>query len=364
MARTRIAVAGAGVIGRRHIELVDESEEAVLVALADPAPLAVDLARMLDVPLYPRVDALLDAVRPDAVIVATPNASHMADGLACVTRGVPALIEKPVADTLEAAERLVEAAERAGVPLLVGHHRRHSPLLAAARAIVDEGVLGGLVAVTGTAMFRKPDRYFAEARWRTQPGGGPLLINMIHEVDDLRALCGDIVEVQAIASSAARGHAVEDTAAIVLRFANGALGTVMLSDSAAAVKSWEQTSGENAIYAHCDDEDCYVLSGARGSLGIPTMRLRTYDGEASWTAPYRTTIVDVHRTDPLAHQLAHFCAVARAEAEPRVSGRDGLETLRATLAIADAAVTGTRITIRAGGATHDVNAGDATRDGA
>jgi predicted dehydrogenase len=345
MVRTRIAVAGAGVIGRRHIELVRESDEATLVALADPAPPAVDLARTLRVPLFPRLDALLDAVRPEAVIVATPNASHVADGLACVANGIPALVEKPIADTLEGADELVQAAERAGVPLLVGHHRRHSPLLAAAQAIVDEGRLGPLVTVTGSATFRKPDRYFAEAPWRTQPGGGPLLINMIHEVDDLRMLCGDIVEVQAIASSAARGHAVEDTAAIVLRFANGALGTFMLSDSAASVKSWEQTSGENAMYARCDDEDCYVLSGTRGSLGVPTMRLRTYDGEASWTAPYATTVVDAQRADPLVRQLSHFCAVARGEAQPRVSGRDALATLRVTLAIARAAATGERIAI-------------------
>ena len=345
MVRTRIAVAGAGVIGRRHIELVCESDEATLVALADPAPHARGLARALGVPCYPRLDALLDADRPDAVIVATPNASHVADGLACVAHGVAALVEKPIADTLDGAKRLVAAAERASVPLVVGHHRRHSPLLAAAKAVIDEGTLGPLVAVAGSATFRKPDRYFAEAAWRAQPGGGPLLINMIHEVDDLRMLCGDIVEVQAIASSATRGHAVEDTAAIVLRFASGALCTFLLSDSAAAPRSWEQTSGENAIYAHCDDEDCYVLSGTRGTLGVPTMRLRTYDGEASWTAPCRTAIIDVQRADPLARQLAHLCAVARGGVPPRVSGRDALETLRVTLAIAEAAASGRRIAL-------------------
>ena len=339
----RLAVAGAGAIGRRHIELVRASDDASLVAIADPAPHATRLAAALGVPSFARLDELLDAVRPDAVIVATPNSAHVDDGLACVARCVPALIEKPIADTLDAAERLCTAAERAGVALLVGHHRRHSPLLAAAKAVIDDGVLGRLVCVTGSATFRKPDRYFADAPWRTQPGGGPLLINMIHEVDDLRALCGDIVEVQAIASSAARGHAGEDSAGIVLRFASGALGTFMLSDAAASVQSWEQTSGENPMYAHCDDEDCYVLSGTRGSLGVPTMRLRTYEGEASWTAPYATRIVDVHRADPLERQLAHFCAVVRDAAQPRVSAREGLETLRVTLAIAKAAATGVRV---------------------
>jgi predicted dehydrogenase len=343
MARSRIAVAGAGVIGRRHIELACASDETALVAIADPAPPAAELARALGVAWYPKLDPLLDAIEPDGVIVATPNASHVDAGLACIARKVPALIEKPIADTLDGAQRLVAAAERDGVPILVGHHRRHSPLLAAAKAIVDDGVLGRLVAVTGSATFRKPDRYFAEALWRRETGGGPILINLIHEVDDLRMLCGDIVEVQAIASSAIRGFAVEDTAAIVMRVAGGALATFMLSDAAASLRSWEQTSGENAIYAHCGDEDCYTLAGTRGALGVPTMRLRTYDGEPSWSAPFQTTIVAVERADPLARQLAHFCAVVRGDVEPLVSARDALETLRVTLAIADAAATRTRI---------------------
>jgi predicted dehydrogenase len=111
------------------------------------------------------------------------------------------------------------------------------------------------------------------------------------------------------------------------------------------LRSWEQTSGENPIYAHCGDEDCYTIAGTRGALGVPTMRLRTYDGEPSWTAPFQTRVVEVQRADPLALQLAHFCAVLRGEASPRVSARDALETLRVTLAIARAAATGTRIAI-------------------
>ena len=345
-ARLRIGVAGAGLIGRRHVELVRASREATLVAIAEPAPHGADLAQSLGVPCFASLPDLLGAVAVDAAIVATPNASHVADGLACVERGVPALIEKPIADTVEDAGRLVAAAERSRVPLLVGHHRRHSPLLQAARALVADDVLGPLVAVTGSALFRKPDRYFAEGPWRAQPGGGPLLINMIHEVDDLRMLCGDIVEVQAMASSARRGFAVEDTAAIALRFASGALGSFVLSDSAASQKSWEQTSAENPVYAHCADEDCYLLAGTRGSLGVPTMRLRTYAGEASWTAAYETRIVEVVRDDPLVRQLAHFCAVVRGKAQPIASARDALATLRVTLAIADAARRGERVVLR------------------
>lgn len=104
----------------------------------------------------------------------------------------------------------------------------------------------------------------SQAPWRSQPGGGPILINPIHEIGNLRSLCGDITAVQAMASHASRGLAVEDTTAIVLRFANGALGSFVLSDTAASARSWEQTSGENPAYDSHDDEDCYLVAGTPG----------------------------------------------------------------------------------------------------
>ena len=76
---------------------------------------------------------MLERVKPDGVIIATPNALHVPAGLACVQRGIPILVEKPIADTVAASNELVTAAERARVPLLVGHHRRHNPLLEKAR---------------------------------------------------------------------------------------------------------------------------------------------------------------------------------------------------------------------------------------
>lgn len=341
--KVRIAVTGAGLIGRRHAELIRESDSCELWAIVDPSPAAADFARKVGVPVHPTLADLFaagDARRPDGVIVATPNQLHVQNGLECVEHGVPVLVEKPIADSVTEAARLAEAAEASAVPLLVGHHRRHSPILAKAREIVNDGTLGQIVAVQGSALFYKPDHYFDEGPWRREIGGGPILINMIHEVDDLRALCGDIVAVQAFSSNATRGFPVEDTVAITLRFEGGALGTFLLSDTAASAKSWEQTSQENASYAHYPDEDCYLIAGARGSLAVPTMRLKVYAGERSWWEPFQEDVVEVERADPLARQLEHFRAVIRSEAAPLVSGRDGLQTLRVTLAIHEAARTG------------------------
>lgn len=347
MARLDIAVAGAGLIGRTHIGLIQASDACRLCGIVDPAAGAAEIARGAGVPRYATLAALFAAQRPDGVIVATPNALHVQNGFDCIEAGVPVLIEKPVADSLDEGIRLRDAAERAGARILVGHHRVHSPLLATACAIVQQGTLGRLVAVTGSAMFYKPDGYFDEAPWRRQPGGGPILINLIHEIGNLRALCGEIVAVQAFASNATRGFPVEDTVAINLRFAGGALGTFMLSDTAASARSWEQTARENKSYATYADEDCYVIVGTDGSLAVPTMRLKTYatKEDRSWWKPFRTDVAAIDRADPLQRQLAHFCAVIRGEATPRVTARDGLANLRVTEAIAEAARSGKTITL-------------------
>ncbi|MFL6663875.1 MAG: Gfo/Idh/MocA family protein [Rhizobacter sp.] len=333
----RLAVAGAGLIGRAHIERIRDHDDCRLVAVADPSSAAAGVARAADVPLYSDLVTLLDTARPDGVILATPNALQVEGALQCIERHVPALVEKPVADTLEDAARLAAAEVASRVPLLVGHHRRHSRLLERAREVIASGRLGRIVAVNGSATFRKPDAYFRDGPWRTRPGGGPILINLVHEIDNLRMLLGEVAQVQAMASSAARGFEVEDTAAIGLRFASGALGTFLLSDAAASPRSWEQTSGENAAYDRHADEDCYVIAGERGSLGVPTMRLRTADGEASWWSPLATEVLATHADDPLARQLAHFCAVIRGVEEPRVSAADAARTLRVTLAVAESA---------------------------
>ena len=267
---------------------------------------------------------------------------HVEQGLECIAAGVPCLIEKPLAHTLEAGRRLVEAAEKAKHKLLVGHHRRHSPILHKAVEIVRSGVLGKLVGVMGSAVFYKPAGYHdAPYEWRRRPGGGPILINMVHEVDNLRAMVGEIAAVQAFASNAIRKFEVEDTVALTLRFANDALGTFLLSDTAASPRSWEQTSQENSDYPTYDDEDAYVIMGDRGSLAVPTMRLRTYgrDEDRSWWKPFKSETLALERADPLSRQMVHFGRVIRGEEAPLVTGRDGLQNLRVVEAIGEAAKT-------------------------
>ncbi|HVE48681.1 MAG TPA: Gfo/Idh/MocA family oxidoreductase [Casimicrobiaceae bacterium] len=342
MQTTRIAVAGAGSIGRAHIGVAQASPTCTLACLVDPAPLAASVADKAGVPLYRSLEEMLSRDRPDGVIIATPNQLHVPHALLCIEADLPILLEKPIAPTVVEAETIVALADRKGARILIGHHRAHSPIMAKAREIIEQGTLGRLVAVLGSAAFFKPEHYFVEGPWRREAGGGPILLNMIHEAHNLRMLCGEIVAVQAIASHATRGFPVEDTVAINLQFDNGVLGSFILSDTAASARSWEQTSQENKAYSTYPDEDCYVVMGTFGSLSIPTMRLKTYDNaeDRSWWKPFRESVVATRRDDPLAHQFEHFGAVVRGEAKPLVSARNGLANLRVTEAIVEAAKRG------------------------
>lgn len=339
----KIAVVGGGLIGREHAQRIMDHPRLELAYLVDPRLDPTDSPVGPEVPIARDLRDILGAV--DGVILATPNQLHRDGTITCVEAGVRVLVEKPVADSVEAAEEMVAAADATGVPVLVGHHRRHSPLLAQAVEAVQSGVLGRLVSVAGSATFYKPDDYFDIAPWRKQAGGGPILINLIHEIDALRALSGDIVRVQATSSNATRGFDVEDTAAITLTFANGALGTFIVSDCSASARSWEQTSQENPSYDTAPDEDCYHIAGTRGSLSIPTMRLRTYDGTASWWEKFTVDTLEAKRKDPLVEQLNHFEQVIEGTAEPKVTVRDGLQSLRVVNAVLESIKSGCAVEV-------------------
>jgi predicted dehydrogenase len=257
------------------------------------------------------------------------------------------LIEKPITDDVDEARALVDLIDSLGVKAMIGHHRAHSPLVSTARKVIADGALGRLVAFQGSAVVRKPAAYFVAAPWRTRPGGGPILINLIHEIGMMRSLCGEIGAVQAQTSSKIRGYEVEDSAAITLAFQNGALGVFMLSDAGASARSWEQTTGENPIYFNVPNESCYTVTGTHGTLHFPTLKLETFptEDEASWTRPFASSEVQVRRHDPLQAQLENFVAVIRGEGAPVVTAQDGLRNLQIIDAIRRSAATGRTIEV-------------------
>lgn len=334
MQALNIAVVGAGLIGKKHVALVEDLAECRLAAIIDPTNEARALARQLGSCWYSDIDAMFSLKGLDGVILATPNHLHFPQAKACVMRNLPVLVEKPVTQSIAEARELAHLCESRNARVLVGHHRMHSDIIQSTKASIESGAIGRIVAVQGAALFYKPDDYFEAGPWRTKSGGGPILINMIHEVGNLRYLCGEITRIQALASNAARGFEVEDTVGILIGFENGAIGTFLLSDTAASCKSWEQTARENPDYHHDAAENCYHIAGTEGSLSVPTMTLHTFVDKRSWWSPMTAERQSINVTDPLARQLLHFCDVIRGESDPIVSVYDGMKNLEWTEQIA------------------------------
>lgn len=328
MNECRIAVIGAGVIGQAHLATIANMEpQAKAVALVDPAPATVEIAAKAGIRAYSDTKTLLQDGGFDAAIVASPNATHVPIAVELVEAGIPVLVEKPVAETARMAIQLAEMSERKNVPVLVGHHRRHNPIVQEARSLIGAGKIGKLVAanVMG-AMFKNAG--YHDVEWRRQPdSGGPMLINMIHEVDLLRYIFGEITEVVALASSTMRNLEVEDTAVACVRFENGALANFMVSDTAVSPWAWDLTAGEVPKRFPALPASAHYYCGTDGAISLPDFQIWSYAGEKSWYQPMEAVKHSVPAADPFSLQLKHFLSVAEGNAEPLVTVRDAMRSL-------------------------------------
>lgn len=331
-----VAVIGSGVIGRTHVETLCRTPGLALTAICDPDPGARALADATGARYFDSVDDLIASRMADAAVVAASNAAHLPLGRALLQAGLPVLMEKPLTSTLAEAEELAGIVEATGVPLLVGHHRRHNPIIRAAKATIAAGEIGELVSATVMSVLSKPDDYFAG--WRIEPGeGGPLLINTTHEVDLLRHFFGEVDAVSAVVSGARRGLPVEDTAAVVLTFAAGGIATISQTDAACGPWAWDMTAGENRARFPAHDTIAHAYAGTRAALSLPDLTLWRHPATPDWTTEMVRRRVPHAPGDAYVAQLAHFGAVVRGETAPILTAADAMETMRVIEAIRRAA---------------------------
>lgn len=338
MNTVRLAIIGAGSMGRKHAELICASDMCSLVGICDVDPKRKSVAEELNVPFYPNTETLLEREQPEGAIIATPNASHSSNAEICAKRSVHVLIEKPITDTIDEAHRIIKAADDCGIHVLIGHHRRYNPLIKKTRSLVQGDALGKLVAVSVLWTLLKPADYY-NVDWRCKrPGGGPVLINLIHELDSLRFICGEIRQVYTQSSSLVRSLAVEDSLSITLSFKNGALASILASDATPAPWSYEATTHENPYYFHTDENCCHFF-GTSGSLAFPRMEIWSYANkdQIGWQYPIEMSRCTVQDGYPLVLQLEHFCRVVRGEEKPLVDGRNGARSLAVVLAVLESA---------------------------
>jgi predicted dehydrogenase len=340
MQKFPLAVIGAGVIGRTHIERIQKTPDFTLVGVAEPGQAGRQWCHERNIPTFENHEALLEATRPQGVVIATPNVTHVDVAADCMARGIAVLIEKPVTDTLAAAERLIQIEQDTAVPVLVGHHRRHNPILQRARQLIADGRLGQVLNANVMANFYKPERYF-DVAWRRQAGGGPVLINLIHDIDMLVFLLGEVRAVQGSLSSAVRGFEVEDTGSALIEFTCGTQAVMTVSDTTVSPWCWDFCAGEQSQYPR-QNVQSHFLSGTHGSLSLPDLDLWHYPGERHWHREMLREQSRVHDIDVYVQQLRHFRAVAERRETPICSALDGWRTLQATLALLQAAHSGQR----------------------
>lgn len=345
MSELNVAVIGTGVIGRTHIDTLGKVPGMRLSAVVDPMPASKAFAATLGVRHYADVDALLAAKLADAVVIASPNDTHVPIAQAVLSAGLPILLEKPVANTLAESAVLAEAADRSGLPILVGHHRRHNPLIKAAKAALDHGAIGPLVIATVTCAMLKPEDYF-DVAWRRDPvQGGPLLINAIHDIDLLRHFFGEVATVQGTASNAVRGLPVEDTTAAILNFETAGLATLALSDTAVGPWAWELSSGENPGRFPKHDAVTHIYAGRTGGLSLPDLSHWTHGPGGEWTKPLKRDGLTFTQTDTYIAQMEHFGDVVRGRAAPLVTCTDGIRNMEIVVAIKQSSRTGRAVRI-------------------
>ena len=344
MKKINISIIGTGLMGLQHIKAILKSKKANLHSMVDTSKNGENLSKKYKVPLYSDVEELLSSKNLDAVIVATPNQLHETHAVKILKKKIPVLLEKPISDNIKSAKKIIDSSKKNKTPLLIGYHRRHNSIVSKVKDVISSGKLGNIVSANVLCWFYKHKEYYKET-WRTNKGGGPLGINLVHDIDLICYLLGPIQFVQAFTSKKIRKFKVEDTATVSLLFKSGALCTLNISDTIVAPWSYELTAGENPAYP-ITNQSAYVIGGTKGSIQFPNLKNWFYKNERSW---WNKIIVkeDKNKKDDntLINQINHFTDVVLKKTRPKVNGNDGLTSLKIFAAITKSAKTGKKIKI-------------------
>ena len=324
--RVRIGIVGAGIAGERHAVAFARHPRATVAAVAElDSQRGRRLAERFGAAYFADYRDMLGSGL-DAAIICLPHAFHLACATAAAEAKVHMLLEKPIANTLDDARAILEAAERAGVRLMMGYVHRFRPEVQAARDLIVSGRLGR----PATAL----DRFISGGmqdtpRWvwdRSQAGGGVVMYGGVHAIDRLRWLMGDeIAEVYARSDTYSNPTEVEDGLCAVLTFASGAAGVL-----------YENAPGYGRLGPWTTE-----VFGSDGALIVTTgasLEYRGRDGEQRWT---------YGEDKRFERQADEFLAAIIEGRPPSVSGGDGLRGLEVAMALYQSAETGRPVRVRA-----------------
>jgi predicted dehydrogenase len=233
----RFALVGCGRIAKRHSELLghQQVEHAQLVAVCDVVPAkAKRIGEEFSVPWYSDMHSMMRGTEADVVVVLTESGNHAQHVISLAAYGKHVVVEKPMALTLDDADAMIHACDKAGLKLFVVKQNRFNVPVQKLREALDRGRLGKLVLGTVRVRWCRPQSYYDQDAWRGTWAldGGVLTNQASHHVDLLEWVMGDVESVYAMTSTALARIEAEDTAVVTLRFANGALGIIEATTAA------------------------------------------------------------------------------------------------------------------------------------
>ena len=320
----KLGVLGAGIIAKSFMEAapqVPDLEVGVICDVAEDAARA--MAKPLGIAWVTNYQEVLADEAIEAVYVALPHHLHEEVTIAAAEAGKHILLEKPMANSLEEADRMLAAQKRAGVKLMLGFtHRFHSELETAKR-LIDAGELGQLTMAIDimTTGGRIPGWFWQ----KKEAGGGVLHVNGAHSFDRLRWLMGsEIVEVFAYAETYDARKTVEDSIVVALRFENGAMGTT--------VHNWVT---DLPVPFKCD-LDIYGTGGA--------LRIDTWNS-LEFSNAHHTWVQRRERDDMFQKEIGEFVRAILEDRDPCVTGEDGRRSLACVQAAYESARTGQPVKI-------------------
>ncbi len=336
MTPLRYAIVGAsGQIAALHIAALSHLADAEIVGMADVvAEPGAARAAEVSVPFFERHQTLLEATRPDVVVICTPHPSHAALAIDCLRAGAHVLVEKPMAVDVAEADAMLAAAEAADRVLAVNFQHRFDPAIEAMSDFIATGQLGTLVRVDCKEHWFRTDAYYRTAGWRGTwrgEGGGVLLNQASHTLDMLCFLVG--LPSSVVGWLRTLGHTIEceDTAQAMFEYAQGAPGMLQVSTVEAGAPRRIHIVGDRASLELVGD----TLTITRFAPALSTYRRESPE---MWSTPAITSEA-IALAGPLAAAEGHLAvhndlrqAITTGRA-PRCDGASGRLSLELANAI-------------------------------
>ncbi|MCE5323280.1 Gfo/Idh/MocA family oxidoreductase [bacterium] len=223
-------IIGAGNVAKLHAEAIGAIERCKLIGVtAIPFDAAESFAQEYNAKAYQNIDEIASDPDIDVVTLCTPSGLHAKQAITLLESGKHVIVEKPLAISIEDADKVINTADQMGVKLGVVSQRRYDPAIAAIKSAVDNGLFGRLILLNGHVHYYRKPEYYSSSDWRgtwSMDGGGALMNQGIHAVDLIRWIGGPVKSICANARTLHHDIEVEDTLVASLEFENGTLGTL------------------------------------------------------------------------------------------------------------------------------------------